>query len=166
MPDSQLRADFVHAMSRAAATVSIVTTDGPGGRAGVTVSAWTSVSADGEAPSMLVCINGGSSAAEPILANGCFAINVMHDDQSDIADTFASRAPAPGGDKFATIDWSVETTGAPMLDALAGFDCELQSAEKIGTHHVIIGRVRAVRVDEDGAPLLYGMRSYLRTERA
>ena len=36
MHDTQLRTDFIHAMSRAAATVSVVTTDGPAGRAGVT----------------------------------------------------------------------------------------------------------------------------------
>lgn len=166
MPDRQLREDFVHAMSRAAATVSVVTTDGPAGRAGVTVSAMTSVSADGEAPSMLVCVNGGSSAAEPILTNACFAVNVLHDHQARLADIFASRAPAPGGDKFAAAQWSRLATGAPVLDALAAFDCEVQSAELVGTHHVIIGLVRAVRVDEAGAPLIYGMRGYLRTERA
>jgi flavin reductase len=40
-----LREDFVESMSRAAATVSVVTPDDPGGRAGVTVSAMSSVSA-------------------------------------------------------------------------------------------------------------------------
>ena len=166
MQDSQLRADFVHAMSRAAATVSVVTTDGPSGRAGVTVSAMTSVSADGEAPSMLVCVNRGASAAAPILANGCFAVNVLEEGQSEVADIFAGRVEAPDGDRFASCCWDILETGAPMLRALAGFDCTVQSAELIGTHHVIIGLVRAVRVEEKGSPLIYGMRSYLRAERA
>ncbi len=39
-----IREKFLDGMSRAAATVSVVTTDGPAGRAG-TVSAMTSVSA-------------------------------------------------------------------------------------------------------------------------
>ena len=34
-----LRDSFLEGMSRAATTVNVVTTDGPGGRAGVTVSA-------------------------------------------------------------------------------------------------------------------------------
>jgi flavin reductase len=40
-----LREDCLASMSRAAATVSVVTPDGTGGRAGVTVSAMSSVSA-------------------------------------------------------------------------------------------------------------------------
>ncbi|WP_299651002.1 flavin reductase family protein [uncultured Jannaschia sp.] len=163
MSDDRLRADFIHAMSRAAATVSVVTTDGPGGRAGVTVSAMTSVSADGDAPTMLVCINKGASAATPILTNGCFAVNVLGAGQQRVADVFAGRIETPGGDKFASVDWAVAATGAPILNGLAGFDCDVQSADLVGTHHVIIGAVRAVRVAEEGSPLIYGMRSYLKT---
>lgn len=162
MPDTQLRADFVHAMSRAAATVSIVTTDGDAGRAGVTVSAMTSVSADGDAPTILICVNKGASAADPILANGRFVVNVLSGDQQGIADVFAGRTEIASEDRFSVGKWSVLATGAPVLDALASFDCEVQSAELVGTHHVIIGLVRAVQVTEDGVPLIYGMRSYLR----
>ncbi len=163
---SDLRAQFVHAMSRAAATVSVVTTDGPAGRAGVTVSAMTSVSADGEAPTILVCVNKGASAAAPILTNGCFAVNVLDAGQQDIADIFAGRTDATGADRFATIPWDVEATGSPLIAGLAGFDCEVQSADLVGSHHVIIGFVRAVRVAEEGSPLIYGMRGYLRAEKA
>lgn len=166
MADTDLRDAFIHAMSRAAATVSVVTTDGPAGRAGVTVSAMTSVSADGDTPTVLVCVNKGASAAAPILANGCFAVNVLECHQQDVADIFASRVDPPEGDKFAAAKWDVLKTGAPVLHGLAGFDCAVQSADLVGTHHVIIGAVRAVRVAEEGTPLIYGMRSYLRAERA
>ncbi|CTQ50608.1 flavin reductase family protein [Jannaschia donghaensis] len=166
MSDPQLRTDFVHAMSRAAATVSVVTTDGPAGRAGVTVSAMTSVSADGDAPTILICVNKGASASDPILSNGHFAVNVLGQHQQDVADVFASRAEAPGGDRFAVGSWGTLATGAPVLEALASFDCDVQSAELVGTHHVIIGSVRAVQVSEDGTPLIYGMRAYLRTHPA
>lgn len=161
---TDLRDRFVHAMSRCAATVSVVTTDGPAGRAGLTVSAMTSVSADGDAPTMLVCVNRGASAAGPILRNGCFAINVLEAGQQALADTFAGRTDT--ADRFAGLDWDAIETGAPVLRGLAGFDCALQSADTVGTHHVLIGAVRAVRVSETGTPLIYGMRSYLRTERA
>ncbi|WP_308915139.1 flavin reductase family protein [Jannaschia sp. LMIT008] len=161
---TDLRQDFVHAMSRCAATVSVVTTDGEAGRAGLTVSAMTSVSADGDAPTMLVCVNRGAAAAEPILANGRFAINVLGSDQQDVADRFAGRAGV--ADKFAGLIWDVMATGAPVLAGLAAFDCEVQSSDAVGTHLVLIGAVRAVRVSETGSPLIYGMRSYLRTERA
>jgi flavin reductase len=167
MPDTALRKDFLEGMSRAAATVSVVTTDGAAGRAGVTVSAMTSISADGDAPTMLVCLNKTSSAAAPLLENGCFVINVLEAGQQAVADVFASRVAAPGGDKFNAVGHKVMLTGAPALDgALVAFDCDLQSAELVGTHYVAIGAVKSVRLRDAGTPLVYGMRSYLRAEPA
>jgi flavin reductase (DIM6/NTAB) family NADH-FMN oxidoreductase RutF len=164
--DPPLRDAFVHAMSRAAATVSVVTTDGPAGLAGLTVSAMTPVSADGDAPTMLVCVNRDASAADPILQNGCFAINVMEAGQQEVADLFAGRRAVMGAERFEGLARERLVTGAPVLRALANFDCEVQAVDPIGTHHVILGAVRAVRCQETGSPLIYGMRSYLRAERA
>lgn len=162
----QLRQDFIDGMSRAAASVSVVTTDGPAGRHGITVSAMTSVSADGEAPTMLVCLNAASSVLPPLLDNGCFCINVLCRGQQALADVFAGRVEAPGGDRFNAARFARGATGAPMLaEALVAFDCDLVSADKIGTHHICIGAVRAVQVAPEGTPLLYGMRSYLRAEK-
>jgi len=160
-----LREDFLAGMSRAAATVSVVTTDGPAGRYGVTVSAMTSVSAEGTAPTMLVCVHHQSETAAAILGNGCFCINVLRSDQQHIADIFSGRRPAPGDDRFASAPFTAGPTGAPCLDdVLVSFDCALVSSDKIGTHHICIGAVRGVRVAAEGTPLLYGMRRYLRAE--
>lgn len=160
-----LKTRFLDGMSRSAASVSVVTTDGPAGRGGVTVSAMTSISADGDAPTMLTCLNASSSSLPLVLQNGCFCINVLNIGQTEISDVFSSRLPAPGGDKFNAVAHDVLETGAPWLtDALVAFDCRLVSAEKIGTHHICIGAVKAVRVAETGEPLLYGMRRYLRAE--
>lgn len=160
-----LKAKFLEGMSRSAASVSVVTTDGPAGRAGVTVSAMTSISADGEAPTMLTCLNASASALPLVLANGCFCINVLSIGQTDISDVFSSRRPAPGGDKFNAVTVDILATGAPWLtEALVAFDCRLVSAERMGTHHICIGAVEAVRVAPEGEPLLYGMRRYLRAE--
>ena len=158
---NDLRQRFLDAMSRAAATVSLVTTDGPAGRAGVTVSAMTSVSADGEAPTMLACVHAESAAAPAILGNGCFCITVLRADQARLSDVFARRVAPPRGDKFAAADYAPMATGAPCLTgALATFDCRLVSGERVGTHHLFIGEVVAVGMG-DGQPLLYGNRSYL-----
>ena len=161
----ELKAKFLEGMSRSAASVSVVTTDGPAGRAGVTVSAMTSISADGEAPTMLTCLNASSSTLPLVLENKCFCINVLRIGQTDISDVFSSRIPAPGGDKFNAVDVQVLETGAPVLpEALVNFDCRLISAERHGTHHICIGAVQAVRTAHEGEPLLYGMRRYLRAE--
>lgn len=161
-----IKDDFLTAMSRAAATVSVVTTDGPAGRAGVTVSATTSVSADGPAPTMLACLNASSSAALPVIENRVFAINLLRADQQEIADVFASRIAPPDGDKFNATPHQVLATGAPCLsDALVSFDCRLERADLVSTHWVIIGAVEAVHIAE-GDPLLYGMRRYLKPQLA
>jgi len=163
--EPKLRAAFLEGMSRAAASVSVVTTDGPAGRGGVTVSAMTAISADGTRPTMLTCLNAASSALPLVLENGCFCINVLRTGQTDISDVFSSRLPAPDGDKFNAVDIETMTTGAPRItSALVSFDCRLVSAERIGTHHICIGEVSAVISAPEGEPLLYGLRRYLRPE--
>ncbi len=153
-----LRTSFVEAMSQAAATVSVVTTDGPAGRAGVTVSAMCSVSAD--PPTLLVCIHHRSRACAAVRGNGRFCVNLLGDHQSEISDTFAGRLPAPGGDKFACAQWRALATGAPALeDALMALDCRLVAQLRQGSHSVFIGAVAEVALGE-GAPLVYAKRAY------
>ncbi len=158
----ELRQRFLSAMSHAACTVSVVTTDGPAGRHGLTVSAMASVSADGPQPTLLVCINHRSGAADALLANGVFCVNVLRDDQSGIADTFAGRSGVAGGEKFSGAQWATELTGAPrVVDPLVAFDCRVLSVERVGTHFVVVGAVEAVFVTgAGGAPLIYANRSY------
>ncbi|BBE70907.1 flavin reductase family protein [Oharaeibacter diazotrophicus] len=160
-PADGLRRDFLQAMSLAACTVAVVTTDGPAGRFGVTVSAMSSVSADGPAPTLLVCVHHLSPAAAAILANGAFCVNVLRDDQSAVSDAFAGRGPVPGGDKFAAAAWTPGAVGAPRIaGALAWFDCRLAAGERVGTHHVLFGAVAAIGTAGPGAPLLYANRGY------
>jgi flavin reductase (DIM6/NTAB) family NADH-FMN oxidoreductase RutF len=158
---AELRARFLEAMSAAAATVNVVTTDGPAGRGGVTVSAMTSVSADGEAPTLLACVHHRSRAAALIRENGAFCANVLRDDQSAIADAFAGRVQPEPADRFATTAWTPMRSGAPrVVDGLAAFDCKVVSAERVGTHHVFIGEVGDIFLGASGAPLLYQNRTY------
>lgn len=166
MPPPDLRQAFVEGMSRAAASVSVVTTDGPAGRHGVTVSAMTPVSADGDTPTLLVCLNASARTLPALVENQCFCVNVLRTDQALISDIFSGRQPAPGGDKFNVSDFVKSLTGAPRLtEALVSFDCRLISADKIGTHHICIGSVEKITVASEGTPLLYGLRGYLRAEK-
>ncbi len=149
---------FREAMSYAAASVTVVTTDGAAGRAGVTVSAMSSVSAD-QSPVLLACIHHRSPAAAAILANGVFCVNLLRDDQAAVADRFAGRLGP--GDRFAGADWAPLTTGAPRLvDPLAAFDCRLLSAQAVGTHQVLFGQVAEVWLAGAGQPLVYARRAY------
>lgn len=160
-PDPQLRQRFLEGMSHTASTVNVVTTDGDAGRAGVTVSAMTSVSADGARPTLLVCVHHQSPTATKIVENRVFCVNVLKDHQSYISDTFAGRRNTDDGDKFSCADWVTEATGAPrVVDPLVAFDCQVVSSERVGTHHVFIGEVLGIFTASQGSPLILANRAY------
>ncbi len=162
MPEKsqKLRDQFLEGMSHAACTVNVVTTDGCCGRAGVTVSAMSSVSADTPNPTLLVCVHHLSSAAQKIIDNGVFCVNVLRDDQGYISDTFAGRF-GNTVDKFDCAQWTAMPSGAPRVaDPLVGFDCRLNSSNLIGTHHVFLGEVTDIFVARRGSPLIYANRAY------
>ncbi len=164
--DPLLRQQFLGGMSNAACTVNVVTTDGVAGRAGVTVSAMSSVSADTPKPTLLVCVHHLSRTAEAIRKNGVFCVNVLRDDQSFISDTFAGRSKRESEDKFKCADWAVQKTGAPrVVDPLVAFDCRLVHHDRVGTHYVFYGQVEDIFVSESGSPLIYANRAYGVTSR-
>jgi len=160
---AELRARFLEAMSHAANTVNVITTDGAGGRHGLTVSAMTSVSADGGQPALLICVHHRGRSAPAILQNGVFCVNVLRDTQSELSDCFAGRRALPDDDRFALARWTTLATGAPCLQgALATFDCRVTASQQVGTHYVIFGAVVDVRVADEGLPLIYARRAYAR----
>lgn len=159
--DDRLHRAFLDGMSQAAAAVNVVTTDGPAGRAGVTVSAMTSVSADTPNPLLLVCLHHLGSACSAILKNRVFCVNVLRNDQSHISDIFAGRIKTAKGDKFSCGQWVTQTTGAPrVLDPLVAFDCRLSDSKRVGSHFVMIGAVEEIFIAPSGSPLIYANRAY------
>lgn len=159
--DQELKSQFFEGMSFAAATVNVITSDGIAGRVGLTVSAMSSVSADTPRPTLLVCINENSAAAASLLENGVFCVNVLHNHQSYISDVFAGRYKDTVEDKFECAKWVIGKTGSPRVeDGLVGFDCEITSTVKVGTHHVIFGEVVEISVAEKGSALIYANRAY------
>ena len=153
-----LRDHYLEGMSNAACTVNVLTTDGPNGRAGVTVSAMASVTAD--PPSLLVCVHHLSTACKTIKQNEVFCVNVLKDDQSRVSDTFAGRYKDIE-DKFSCADWGTLTTGAPVLQgALVNFDCKLTKAFQVGTHWIYFGEVMEISVAAGANPLIYANRAY------
>lgn len=155
---------FLEGMSRAATFVAVVTTDGGAGRFGVTISSLTSVSADGDHPSLLACLHHMSPAAEAILKNRAFCANLLHEDQHEVSDLFAGRLTAgEHAERFDRTPWMRGELGQPVLEgATASFQCRVATSVLWETHHIIIGRVMAVRLSESPSALLYGQRAYRR----
>jgi len=145
-------------MRGAVSGVCIVTTDGPHGRYGLTVSSMTSVSV--EPPMLLVCINRNNVAHDAIVANRRFAINMLAVHQQQLAARFAGSNEHGPAYEFDHGDWSDTDSGLPQLtNSAAIFECELDMAISAGTHSILIGQVETA-CGRDIAPLAYSNREY------
>ncbi|WP_269581448.1 flavin reductase [Roseibium sp. Sym1] len=150
---------FREAMSRIAAAVHVVTTDGPAGRMGATVSAACSVSDN--PPSILICLNREIRIHDAVLENRCFCLNTLSDDHEAISDSFAGRDKLEMPDRFAKGQWTELATGCPALDsARLSVDCEVHTVMEMGTHSIIVGTVADLRMTDPGKSLLYVRRGY------
>ncbi len=143
-------AAFRRAMRHYPTGVTVVTSLHEGERRGMTATAFASVSA--EPPLVLVCVNREARSYLYIAATGFFCVNLLSSEQQALALRFS------GGMRDAQFTGLAHTsgaTGAPILDdALAYFDCRVESETHAGSHSVFIGRV----VDCEGragAPLGY-----------
>lgn len=150
--------DFTQALACAANSVNLVTTDGQGGKAGLTVSSMCSVCA--VPPVVLVCINQDNEFCGAVATNQVFAVNLLTTEQADLAMVFAGHAENPDQDRFLEGNWRKMKTGAPALTgALVTLDCELTASFPQGTHMIYTGRVVDV-TNTDQSPLVYCNRAF------
>jgi flavin reductase (DIM6/NTAB) family NADH-FMN oxidoreductase RutF len=144
-----------------ASGVSIVTTQFEEHRAGVTVSAFSSLSL--EPPQIVICLSKDVRAVPLIFESRYFVVNILAAQQQHFSDVFGGRVPLPeGADRFDSVTVKVGVTGAPIIDpCLAYLECHVKSTHDGDTHWIIIGEVIATEVDETlTAPLVYFNRNY------
>lgn len=154
--------EFRNALSKVATAVSVITTDGPGGMAGVTCSAVCALSDD--PAMMLVCIHGKSATNSAIKTNRVLCINSLRAEQRDLSQAFAGVGNIPMQDRFGLSNWDIAVTGAPRCkDALVALDCEVTDVHDVGTHSIFIAKVLTTAELDDGDPLLYRRRAYATT---
>lgn len=155
--DPELRQAFISAMGGAAASVTVITTDGAAGRLGQTVTAMMSVCA--EPPTLVIGLYRGVPVADAVRTNRCFAVNVLAHDDVQLARDFAGQNDFETRYKFGE-GWTSLRTGSPArLGAAAVFDCHAEQFLTVGTHLLIVGRV--VSVSSQAVPTLtYMNRSY------
>lgn len=152
------RQTYREAMARFGAAVSIVTTDGPGGRFGFTASAVCSVTDD--PPTLLVCVNRKNDLHPALMANGVMCINTLAADQQDISGAFSTGSTTQPV-RFGSGQWHALETGAPALvGAVVAFDCRVVKVTEIGTHSVVFGEVVAIEHGQEHDGLVYFGRAY------
>jgi flavin reductase (DIM6/NTAB) family NADH-FMN oxidoreductase RutF len=151
---------FRDVIGRFVTGVTVITTTAAGVDHGTTVSAVSSLSLD--PPMLLVCLNSTSDTQDAVLRSGVFGVNVLAEDQGEIAYRFATK----GADKFDGVAVRHGTTGVPLIErALAQVECEVQETVSGGTHTVFLARVRQA-AGSDGAPLTYFRGRFGRLESA
>jgi flavin reductase (DIM6/NTAB) family NADH-FMN oxidoreductase RutF/DNA-binding MarR family transcriptional regulator len=125
---------------------------------GMSVNSFAALSL--EPPLVLWSIRRQSGSLESFRRAGHFAVNVLAEDQVELANLFAN----PKEDKFARSAWTRGASGAPLLHGtIAQFECELDQLVEGGDHLILIGRVtRYARYT--GEPLLFAQGRYASTQ--
>jgi len=155
----QNRKAFISAMRGVAHSVCVVTTQGVNGRAGATVSAFSSVSAD--PPTALICLNTDTRIATEVVANGFFNINILPEAATAIANRFAGMDDEKIEDRFDGIE--LVDSEYPVLKGATLFHCQVQEAITAGSHRVIIGLVlESEQIAE--RPLMYFNGAYCKVD--
>lgn len=151
-------AEYITSVAQHVSSVCVVTTELEGVRYGLTATAVSSVCAD--PPRLLVCVNTSGSTHDKIVQAGKFCVNVLTEDQDEVAVIFAGMG-SDTADRFATGHWTKLETGAPALEgAAAVFDCVLHEISTQSTHSVMFGNVVASAHVSGKDTLLYGGRRF------
>lgn len=133
--------------------VAVVTAiDAHGRPAGITVNSFTSVSLD--PPLILVAIARTSRNFDLLSAAPHFAVNLLREDQRQVATAFASTQ----ADRFAQVRHRAAHGGSPVLEPhLVSFECETHARHDGGDHVLLLGRVVKINLEAAAPlrPLLY-----------
>ncbi|MFD0384010.1 flavin reductase family protein [Streptomyces stramineus] len=137
--------------------MTVVTTLGPSGeRWGFTASSFSSLSL--EPPLVLVCLGKSASTYQAFLRADHFMINVLAQEQSEVALRFAKSAP----ERFAGGDMVPCELGLPGLPgASARLACATHDILDGGDHSILVGRAEVAYAGER-EPLVYYNRSFNR----
>lgn len=131
--------DFKAAMRALPAGITAVTTAQGGQVAGMIVSSLTSISA--EPPMVGFFAHQNSSMHAPLLQSGRFVANVLGQAHARVMSDFLSVPQGRG--RFRSGQWLDSAHGVPVLqDALASMVCDVVCTQALGTHSLIVGKVR------------------------
>lgn len=143
------RERFRSVIGHFASGVTVITTRHEGIDYGLTASAVSSLSLD--PPMLLICVKRTSNTQEAIKASRVFSVNILREDQSEVARHFATSRP----DKFVGVNVSYGTLGVPLLrDVLASIECRVVTEVTGGTHSVFLAEVHSAQAT-NGMPLTY-----------
>lgn len=128
---------FRRALGHFATGVTIITAEAKGLKVGITANSFNSVSLD--PPLVLWSVKKSSTSWPVFAAANSFAINVLAQDQSELATQFARS----GTDKYKDVAWKPGKTGAPLLsNVTTQFECLRRVEHEGGDHFIVVGEVK------------------------
>ena len=136
--------------------VCVVTATEPnGGGVGMVVGSFNSVSLD--PPLIAFFPDKRSSTWRRIESSGSFCVNILSADQEHLCRRFAARIE----EKFAGVDFRLAGSGSPVIEgAVAWIDCDIDFVHEAGDHYIVLGRVRALDIEDPSLPLLFFQGGY------
>lgn len=143
---------FREALGHYASGITVITSHIEGEPLGFTCQSFYSVSMSPPLVSFSVM---ASSASYPgIRQAGRFAVNILSGEQVGISNQFARK----GTDKWHGVEWQASPLGNPVIaGSLHWLDCEIHAEHAAGDHLIVIGEVKALKLNQPTAaqPLLY-----------
>jgi len=122
--------------------VTVIGAYGPDGAPlAMTATAFTSLSAD--PPALLVCVNRSASMAQALGTSARFSVNILGEDQLEIAKAFGGQLGVRGTGRFIHGNWRrIDDTEVPVLSgSRVSFECAVSHVHDWATHHIVIGTV-------------------------
>lgn len=146
---------FREAMAHLSSAVSIVTTNGEAGKAGLTVSSVASVT---DSPAtLLFCINQNSHVHDIIKQNGKVCINVLNHSQEELAKHFAAMLNSTMEERFQWDIWDNGFDNQPVLQgAISALQGNIVDAYSVGTHTIFIVQLSHIDVAPDHSLVYFG----------
>ncbi|WP_205655566.1 flavin reductase family protein [Alcanivorax sp. 24] len=145
-------ARFREALGYYASGITVISSQLDDEPVGFTCQSFYSVSMN--PPLVSFSVMSSSLSYPKIRCAGRFAVNILAGEQVAISNQFARR----GADKWEGIERHQSPLGNPVIaGCLHWFDCEVHAEHVAGDHVIVIGEVKALKLQEAGEeqPLLY-----------
>ncbi len=146
-------------MRRVPSPVTVVTAKGAEEARGITIGSFVSVSLD--PPLITFNVHRKARMHAILTAANRYAVHILRAEQAHLSELFA-RADLTGEEQFAQVSFTPALEdGLPILnDVLGVLYCTPYAVHVAGDHSIFVGKVAAVALGEEGAPLLYFNRGY------
>lgn len=100
-------------------------------------------------PLVVMAVRAEGSSHGTILRTKKFSLNVLREDQKDLAAVFFKPQKALGG-RFESAPFEFGQLGLPLLkDCVGGLECELIGQVEKGDHTVFVGEVKTAKLIND-----------------